>query len=189
MLPISRSAESPTSVRGSTPSSRHRRALWSGGMSSRTLPPKSPATPIMTAVTSCSGWPQASTASAIGSASARGTEMSTSRASIWESAPAAPPEAMFASSRRASSWESLRLMVTGAPMGSGGGGDGGRRGEVDGGWHGRTAGARRGERVAIDDQRDPPVGQRGAARYRLPAGDRARQRPRDELSLADELID
>ncbi len=66
-----------------------------------------------TPATCCSGSPHASTASAGGSASARGTLISTSRASICDSAVAAVPDAMLASSRSASSWISDKDGVTG----------------------------------------------------------------------------
>ena len=63
----------------------------------------SPVTPRTTAVASASGSPIAPTASAIGSTRAAGTEMSTLRPSMRESAVLALPEPMLASSRSASS--------------------------------------------------------------------------------------
>ena len=62
---------------------------------------------MTTPVMSSSGVPQASTASASGSASTRGTLSPTSRPSICEREVAALPEAMFASSRKASSCSSV----------------------------------------------------------------------------------
>ena len=113
MLPISPSAESPTSVPGSTPSRLHSVAAPLGGTSSSTAPSTSPSTFSMMPVTSCAGSPAASTASASGSANALGTFRSTSRPSICDSEVAAVPEAMFASSRKASSCISVKRGVTG----------------------------------------------------------------------------
>ena len=67
----------------------------------------SPTTPRTTPVASASGSPIASTASAIGSTNALGTEMSTLRPSMLDSAVLAVPEPMLASSRKASSWRSV----------------------------------------------------------------------------------
>ena len=67
----------------------------------------SPSSGITTLVIDSSGLPHASTASASGSASTRGTLSPTSRPSICDRAVAAFPEAMFASSRKASSCNSV----------------------------------------------------------------------------------
>ena len=67
------------------------------------MPSMSPWMGTTTPATCCSGSPHSSTASAGGSASARGTLISTSRPSICDSAVAAVPDAMLASSRSASS--------------------------------------------------------------------------------------
>ncbi len=119
MLPISRRADSPTSVPASTSSSRHRLPASPSPMSSSTIACRLPSTPITTAATISSGRPQASTASARGRARARGTLISTSRDSICDSAVAAEPEAMLASSRSASSWRSVKDGVTGCAPGVG----------------------------------------------------------------------
>ena len=46
-----------------------------------------------------------------------------------------------------------------------------------------------GDRVAIDDERDRSIRENSATRDRCLVGDVGRQRPRDELALADELVD
>ena len=46
-----------------------------------------------------------------------------------------------------------------------------------------------GERIAVDDQRDPAVGQRCASGHGLAVGDDRRERPGDELTLADQVVD
>ena len=156
-----------TSSSGSTPSMRQSASASAGGTSSSTVPacrrrsaehdPGDSAAP---------GGPAASTASANGSARAFGTEMSTDRPSMRDSAVDAVPEPMLASSRRASSWSSvyvaqrvLSQAVTRAED------------VVEG--------------VAVDDQGDLAVGQHGGAGERGVLGDLRRQRPRDELALAE----
>ena len=102
--------------------------------------------------TSDSGSPAASTASASGSASAAGTEMSTGRPSMLDSAVPAVPEPMLASSRSASSCMSVYWTVRSW-----------RQGSLA---TGRRRRDRRRQRVAVDDQRDVAVGQHGAAGQR-----------------------
>src|SRR5918995_3422555 len=138
----------------------------------------SPATPMTTPVTSFSAGPIASTASANGSACAVGTEMSTERPSIDDSAVLAVPEPMLANSRRASSWRSLKVL-TGFLSVSG-------RGEGGSGRAGRRALA---ERVAVHDQGDGAVRQHRAAGERGALGDLGRQRAGHELVLADQARD
>ena len=115
MLPISPSAESANSSSGSTPSMRAQRV--GVGRRQRAAAPcrrgrrRSPSTmPVI----SRSAGPTASTASANGSACALGTEMSTERPSIVDSAVLAVPEPMLASSRSASSWRSVYWVLTGS---------------------------------------------------------------------------
>src|ERR671932_921176 len=180
MLPISLRAETASSVPGSTPSMPASVAASSTGKTSRTIASMSPASGMATPVTSCSGGPTASTASASGRTNALGTEMSTERPSIWDSAVPAVPEPMLASSRRASSCMVVNVLM-------------GLRGPFEvlgsGGDTGRAIGAGGVDGVAVDDEGDATVGQHGAARYRGAAGDVGRQRARDQLALADEAGD
>src|SRR5689334_13205897 len=124
-------------------------------------------------VTSDSAGPVASTASANGSTRALGTEMSTERPSMLESAVDAVPDPMLASSRRASSWTSEYWVLKGSSR-SGGGGKGG-----DGDGRGRDG-------VAVDDQGDAAVREHGRARQRGAVAELGRERTRDQLALADE---
>ena len=105
MLPISPRAERANSSPGSRPSMRHMVSASAGGEQQHgaahvALDAEHDAGHLLLAS------PTASTASANGSACAFGTEMSTDRPSIPDSAVAAVPEPMLASSRRASSWSS-----------------------------------------------------------------------------------
>src|SRR3954465_13564364 len=175
MLPISLRTETASSVPGSTPSMAASEPASSTGKTSRTTASMSPASGIATPVTSCSGGPTASTASASGSTSALGTEMSTERPSIWDSAVPAVPEPMLASSRRASSCMVVNVLI-------------GLRGPFEvlgsGGDTGRAIGAGGVDRVTVDDEGDAAVGEDGAARYRGTVGDVRRQRAGDQLPLA-----
>src|SRR3954463_8662388 len=173
MLPISLRAETASSVPGSTPSMAASEPASSTGKTSRTTASMSPASGIATPVTSCSGGPTASTASASGSTSALGTEMSTDRPSICESAVPAVPEPMLASSRRASSCRLERVMVFDS-----------FRKPYSGGDTGRPSGAGGVDRVAVDDQCDAAVGQDGTAGHGGAARDARRQRAGDQLALA-----
>src|SRR6185312_14313908 len=173
MLPISPSAEIASSVPASTPSIPHRVPPSSTGKTSSTTASMSPASGIATPVTSCSAGPTASTASASGRTSALGTEMSTERPSIWESAVPAVPEPMLASSRRASSCRLESVMVFES-----------FRKPYSGGDTGRPSGAGGVDGVAVDDQCDAAVGQHGPARDGGGAGDARRQRAGDQLALA-----
>ena len=108
MLPISPRAERAISgSAGSTPRSVHTVAALGGSKSRTTVALRSPITPSTTAVTSSSGEPTASTASASVSASARGTVRSTVRPSMLESAVAAVPEPILEISRSPSSCMSV----------------------------------------------------------------------------------
>src|SRR5689334_12555236 len=166
MLPCPARAEGPNSSWGSTPGMRHMASASAGGTSSSTVPVISPTIPSTIPVISCSAGPAASTAFANGRACAFGTEMSTERPSMPDRAVLAFPDPMLASSRRASSWSSV-YWVTGVLSG----------GEEVGG---------RLEGIAVDDQRDLAVrhdrrpGQRGAL------GDLRRERPLDQLALAEQ---
>src|SRR3954468_3153886 len=180
MLPISLRAETASSVPGSTPSIPASVAASSTGKTSRTTASMSPASGMATPVTSCSGGPTASTASASGSTSALGTEMSTERPSICDSAVPAVPEPMLASSRRASSCMVVNVLM-------------GLRGPFEvlgsGGDTGRAIGGGRVDGVAVDDQGDAAVRQDGAAGDRGTTGDVRRRRAGDQLALADEVRD
>src|SRR5918912_1166657 len=169
MLPISCRAESPISVPASTPSIPHISSASCGVNSSSTEAPMSPTTPSTTPVASASGSPTVLTASAIGSTRAAGTVMSTLRPSMLERAVLAVPEPMLASSRRASSCRSLYWLTW---FLSGSGGDG----HCDDG-------------VAVDDEGDLAVRQHGGPGEGGAVGDLGRQRPRDELVLADQAGD
>src|SRR3954451_1801188 len=177
MLPISLRAETASSVPASTPSMAASVPASSTGNTSRTTASMSPASGIATPVTSCSGGPTASTASASGRTNALGTEMSTERPSIWDSAVPAVPEPMLASSRRASSCMVVNVLM-------------GLRGPFEvlgsGGDTGRATGAGEVDRVAVDDEGDAAVGEDGPARHRGTVGDVGRQPAGDQLPLADE---
>src|SRR5919199_188405 len=180
MLPISLRAETASSVPGSTPSMPASVAASSIGKTSRTTASMSPASGIATPVTSCSGAPTASTASASGKTNALGTEMSTERPSSWDSAVPAVPEPIFASSRSASSCMVVNVvMVFRGPFEVLGSGGDTRRAIGAGGVDG----------VAVDDEGDAAVGEDGTARHRGTVGDVRRQRAGDQLALADEAGD
>src|SRR4051812_11656728 len=180
MLPISLSAETASSVPASTPSIPASVAASSTGKTSRTTASMSPASGMATPVTSCSGGPTASTAWPSGRTNALGTEMSTERPSICDSAVPAVPEPMLASSRRASSCMVVNVLM-------------GLRGPFEvlgsGGDTGRAIGGGRVDGVAVDDQGDAAVRQDGAAGDRGTTGDVRRQRAGDQLALADEVRD
>ena len=161
-----RARSRPTSVSASTPSRLQSVAASAGGKSSST-------TRVDVAEDrqddrrsrASSGRPAASTASASGSASAAGTETSIGRPSICESAVAAVPEPMLASSRSASSCWSEYVVFTGASL----------RGCRDGS---DVSGRRGADRVAVDDEGDLAVREHGAARGAAAAGELGGQRAR-----------
>src|SRR5919198_4695803 len=176
MLPISPSAETPTSEPGSTPRRAQSSSASDGGKSSRTIASRSPPTGSTTPVTVVSGGPTASTASASGSATAFGTETSIVLPSRLESAVAAFPEPMLASSRRASSCRSVYLVTLSVLL--------------SGCVHDRRpVGGRSGKGVAVDDQGDLAVGEDGTAGEGGPAGERRGEGSGNQLALADERID
>src|SRR4051812_29285818 len=180
MLPISLRAETASSVPGSTPSMAASEPASSTGKTSTTTASMSPASGIATPVTSSSAGPTASTASASGRTSALGTEMSTERPSIWDSAVPAVPEPMFASSRSASGWMVVNGLMEFRSF----------RGVLgSGGDTGRTIGAGGVDRVAIDDECDAAVGQHGAAGDRGAVGDVGGQGTGHQLALADQTGD
>src|SRR3954462_4087610 len=180
MLPISLSAEMASSVPASTPSIPASVAASSTGKTSRTTASMSPASGMAAPVTSCSGGPTASTAWPSGRTNALGTEMSTERPSICDSAVPAVPEPMLASSRRASSCMVVNVLM-------------GLRGPFEvlgsGGDTGRATGAGGVDRVAVDDEGYAAVGEDGPARHRGTVGDVGRQPAGDQLPLADEAGD
>src|SRR6266545_3306257 len=177
MLPISPMADGAISESGSTPSMRHSRPASSVRMRSSTMPSISPTTPSRTPVTSSSGGPIASIASANESAWAAGTEMSTARPSMLESDVLAVPEPMFASSRKASSCISVNWLLIGSddPFLCGDGGGAQR--------------ARGREGVAVDDQGDLAARQDGAAGQRRTLRHGRGERAGNELALADQVAD
>src|SRR4051812_17593034 len=187
MLPISPMADWPISDSASTPSIPHRTAASAAPMSSRTIPSISPTTPITTPVTSSSGEPIISIASVNDTAAAAGTEMSTERPSMPDSEVLALPEPMLASSRRASSWSSVKCLLIGSGFlsGSGRDGDSGDGGGRRGGGHLRAGGR---ESVAVDDQGDLAAGEHGAAGERRALGDLRRKRAGYQLALADQVV-
>src|SRR5689334_5424635 len=115
-------------------------------------------------VTSSSGLPMLPTASAMGRTRAAGTEMSTLRASMLESAVLAVPEPMLASSRSASSWRSVYWVLNGRGPFS----FSDRQEDV-------------GDRVAVDDEGDLAVREDRRAGERGAVGDLGGQGPGDQL--------
>src|SRR3954452_16262301 len=203
MFPTSWSADSPSSVPASTPRSEQRTSASRRPKRSSTIASSSPTIGSTTPVVLESGSPSSSTASerrsatvfgtstSIGrgrgaptpppaperrSATVFGTSTSIGRPTSRESAVAALPEPMFASSRSASSSSSVKVVFTLFLLGC--------CGET-----GRAAAIPDRDRVAVDDQGDVAVGEHCAAGDRAAVADLGRQRARDQLALADQAVD